>query len=573
MTTQTLGATVAFPGTNESQAALRALAQVVSGLAGNIGQLQQAEASETQATTQSTNAHQQQAQAQGQAGQAAVQFGQRIAGVANAVQSLVSRLGSRDQTAGLVGSIASTTAQFASMGAALGPQGAVGGAVVGFTAAIYELAQAHTAAAEAAHDQQMAEAALASARAQAAGDRALAGGGTDADVQQVIQTQLETIERARSRMADLRSIQEDVTDGFAGPLASGRALVAMATGGATVETQLQRLQDEIDQAQRTIDHLHDTTQDSTGLAGLGSHEQDFTPRGFTAPTEGGDHLHDTTQDSTAPTEGGAGPHRPGGGGGRQSPEEQEQERLLALLEQTNETRRLGAQLAEEYSQQTQEGTKAEAEAERAYQAQLRATQRQEEEADRARHKGIQQAMRDEDDRKRKLQQEAQQRQQEGQQATGAIISDLTNVFSIMAQGQMDAAHGAEMLLAAFLQYISQRATIEALAQVAQALGSYPDFGGMALHFAAAAGWAAVAIATGVGGAALASDAQSKGAAAQSQAQSQPSSPQPHSGNEKGGGNTYVINWNAPVVTAQTEAQLGRGVRRIVDRAAQRFPGG
>lgn len=555
MTTQTLGATVAFPGTNESQAALRALAQVVSGLAGNIGQLQAAETSETQATTQSTNAHQQQAQAQGQAGQAAVQFGQRIAGVANAIQSLVSRLGSRDQTAGLVGSIASTTAQFASMGAALGPQGAVGGAVVGFTAAIYELAQAHTAAAEAAHDQQMAEAALASARAQAAGARALAGGGTDADVQQVIQTQLETIERARSRMADLRSIQEDVTDGFAGPLASGRALVAMATGGATVETQLQRLQDEIDQAQRTIDHLHDTTQDSTGLAGLGSHEQDFTPRGLTAPTGG-------------PA------HRPSSGGGAGvSPEEQEQERLLALLEQTNETRRLGAQLAEEYSQQTQEGTKAEAEAERAYQAQLRATQRQQDEADRARHKGIQQAMRDEDDRKRKLQQEAQQRQQEGQQATGAIISDLTNVFSVMAQGQMDAAHGAEMLLAAFLQYISQRATIEALAQVAQALGSYPDFGGMALHFAAAAGWAAVAIATGVGGAALASDAQSKGAAAQSQAQSQPSSPQPHSGNEKGGGNTYVINWNAPVVTAQTEAQLGRGVRRIVDRAAQRFPGG
>lgn len=555
MTTQTLGATVAFPGTNESQAALRALAQVVSGLAGNIGQLQAAETSETQATTQSANAHQQQAQAQGQAGQAAVQFGQRIAGVANAVQSLVSRLGSRDQTAGLVGSIASTTAQFASMGAALGPQGAVGGAVVGFTAAIYELAQAHTAAAEAAHDQQMAEAALASARAQAAGARALAGGGTDADVQQVIQTQLETIERARSRMADLRSIQEDVTDGFAGPLASGRALVAMATGGATVETQLQRLQDEIDQAQRTIDHLHDTTQDSTGLAGLGSHEQDFTQRGLTAATGGPAHR------SSA------------GGGAGVSPEEQEQERLLALLEQTNETRRLGAQLAEQYSQQTQEGTKAEAEAERAYQAQLRATQRQEEEADRARHKGIQQAMRDEDDRKRKLQQEAQQRQQEGQQATGAIISDLTNVFSIMAQGQMDAAHGAEMLLAAFLQYISQRATIEALAQVAQALGSYPDFGGMALHFAAAAGWAAVAIATGVGGAALASDAQSKGAAAQSQAQSQPSSPQPHSGNEKGGGNTYVINWNAPVVTAQTEAQLGRGVRRIVDRAAQRFPGG
>ena len=558
MTTQTLGATVAFPGTNESQAALRALAQVVSGLAGNIGQLQAAETSETQATTQSANAHQQQAQAQGQAGQAAVQFGQRIAGVANAVQSLVSRLGSRDQTAGLVGSIASTTAQFASMGAALGPQGAVGGAIVGFTASIYELAHAHSAAAEAARDQQNAEAHLAEARAQAASARALAGGGTDADAQAQIQRHYETIARAQEQIRQLEAVgtgDASTADYWLGTLQQLEQMIDTGRG-TTREMQIQRLHDEVSQAQDAIDQLNSVTQDATGLGGLGGHEQGFTPRGFTAPTEGG-----------------AGPHRPGGGGGRQSPEEQEQERLLDLLEQTNETRRLGAQLAEEYSQHTQEGTKAEAEAERAYQAQLRATQRQEEEADRARHKGIQQAMRDEDDRKRKLQQEAQQRQQEGQQATGAIISDLTNVFSIMAQGQMDAAHGAEMLLAAFLQYISQRATIEALAQVAQALGSYPDFGGMALHFAAAAGWAAVAIATGVGGAALASDAQSKGAAAQSQAQSQPSSPQPHSGNEKGGGNTYVINWNAPVVTAQTEAQLGRGVRRIVDRAAQRFPGG
>ena len=36
--------------------------------------------------------------------------------------------------------------------------------------------------------------------------------------------------------------------------------------------------------------------------------------------------------------------------------------------------------------------------------------------------------------------------------------------------------------------------------------------------------------------------------------------------------TYVINWNAPIVTGQTEAQLGRTLRRMTDRAAQRYPG-
>ena len=122
----------------------------------------------------------------------------------------------------------------------------------------------------------------------------------------------------------------------------------------------------------------------------------------------------------------------------------------------------------------------------------------------------------------------------------AIITNMTSVFSLMAQGQADAAQAGEPLLAGFLQYISQRATVEALAQVAQALGSYPDMGGMALHFAAAAGWAAVAVASGVGGAALQSDAQSKAQAAQAQQSSKPAEPSGGGGNEKGGSNTYVI---------------------------------
>jgi hypothetical protein len=267
------------------------------------------------------------------------------------------------------------------------------------------------------------------------------------------------------------------------------------------------------------------------------------------------------------------PTRHSGGGG-QSPQEREQQRLFDLLQQTQDLRALGASLEEQYHTESEEGTKAEAEAERAYQAEIRRTQQAQAEADQLRHKETQQALRDEEQTKQKLAQEAQQRSQQGQQVTSEIIGNLTNVFTLMAEGQANAAQGAELLLACFLQYISQRATIEALAQVAQGIGSYPDFGGMALHFAAAAAWGAVAVATGVGGAALASDAQSKGAAAQAQAQ-QPAAPQhTPSSNDKAGGGTVIINWNSPVpMTPQAAQAAVRPLRRYIEQSAQRFPNG
>lgn len=61
----------------------------------------------------------------------AIQFTQRIQSAASAVTSLASALGAPNSTTGLIGHIAGTTAQFAQMGAAFGPQGAVVGGIIG----------------------------------------------------------------------------------------------------------------------------------------------------------------------------------------------------------------------------------------------------------------------------------------------------------------------------------------------------------------------------------------------------------------------------------------------------------
>lgn len=78
-------------------------------------------------------------------GQSAQNAASRIAGVSNAVASLAGRLGQPGvaSAASLIGSVAGSTAQFAAMGAMLGPGGALVGGIVGLaTSAIPALMQA-----------------------------------------------------------------------------------------------------------------------------------------------------------------------------------------------------------------------------------------------------------------------------------------------------------------------------------------------------------------------------------------------------------------------------------------------
>lgn len=534
---------VAFPGAQQSESAIDALARAVQGLNSNVGALTNTER-EQASTLQAVSGQQQ------NAAQTAIGLGQRFAGVANAAQTLISQLGGQSHAAGLAGAVANTAVQFAQMGAILGPEGAVVGGIVGaLIPALRELVTEQDAAAESAARLQEQQERLheiqqrtAASRADEVRQQLEAGNTATLSLQEIHEQQqlnLDDIAHTRDELAEVQRHFEGVWS----TSAIGARDAAVARLNAELLRQVQ----------------------VTGMLGEAEARRLAQQAEATRDTSGGG----TTTTTTTP------PAHHGGGGRAHGPSEEEQatERLLALLQQTNETRQLGQTIAEQYHATSEEGAKAEAEAERAYQAELRRTEREQAEADQQRHKSIQQALREEEQTKQKLAQEAQQRTQQGQEATGAIISNLTSVFTLMAEGQANAAQGAELLLAGFLQYISQRATIEALAQVAQGIGSYPDFGGMALHFAAAAAWGAVAVATGVGGAALASDAQGKASAAQSQAAQQPASPQSQDTQASKGNSTVVINWNAPIVTGQTEAQLGRQMRRMVDRATQRWANG
>jgi len=508
---------------------MRALAAAVAGLGEKVGTLGTAQQRQNESQQQSTTSMDR-AAAQG------IQFTQRIAGVSNAIQSLVSRLGSHDTTAGLVGSIASTTAQFASMGAALGPAGAVGGAIVGFTVSLNELAQAQTTAAEHTH--------------------AL----TEANAQLGHQAQETTRQLAAEVVADetlYREHAEAVTSFW-----------NVVTGN--VARALSRLRDDRAQLQHDIQQEREAYEaGDAGASGLGGLSAGPSGRQFGRLP--------TADDVTAMTGRGAttghAARRSGGGG------DDMESAAAAARDRRAEAQRLAD---EEYAQHLEEQNKL-------LEEQQLLQQRGQEDAERSVHMREEQQRQEAEQQRRYQDQLAhfheQQRRwdqenaaiqqrntQQASEATSAVLGNLTNVFTTLAEGQTNAAQAAELLLAGFLQYISQRATIEALAQVAAGIGAYPDFGGMALHFAAAAAWGAVAVATGVGGAALSSDAQSKASAAQQQSQEKPASPQ-HEGTSGDKAATYVINWNAPVVTGQTEAQLGRTMRRMINRAEQRYPTG
>jgi hypothetical protein len=112
------------------------------------------------------------AQRQQAAATQAIAFGQRLQGVAAAAQSLVSQLGGQSRTAGLIGATIASTAQFAQMGATLGPQGAVVGGILGaLVPALTALVTRTDDATEATRRLQEREDSLAAARASRTAER------------------------------------------------------------------------------------------------------------------------------------------------------------------------------------------------------------------------------------------------------------------------------------------------------------------------------------------------------------------------------------------------------------------
>jgi hypothetical protein len=136
------------------------------------------------------------------------------------------------------------------------------------------------------------------------------------------------------------------------------------------------------------------------------------------------------------------------------------------------------------------------------------------------------------------------------------------MFTAIGQVATGAKSGEEAflgLLKSFLEMISEYASLKAATEFADAAASFAryDYGGGAAHIAAGVLFTGVAVATGIGAGAIGSGAPAAPARPSTRGAEDASS---------GGSVTYVMNWNSPVVTAGTRAELGREIESLRSEA-------
>jgi hypothetical protein len=472
----------------------------------------------------------------------AIAFGQRIAGAANAVQGLIGQLGGQSRTAGLIGATIQTSTQFAQLGSALGPQGALVGGIVGaLIPAMRELINAQDEAAQ-------------SARALAAEEELLTERG--------------------QRMAEerRRQVQSEVDSGHILTLSEeeiSRATALAAERRTEVYEDLQRVVVALQRAEEQgMDHTSGRFQEWSGQAATLREEL----RAVTSQINALDQAtlsrgQAASADENEAASASVARRRPSGGGAdaRADAAIAARERIEAAYQSAADQE--AAALARAMEAEAQQDAMRE-----------RYFQNQAERADAEDAKAQELADRDQErlEQLGRMQDAALEAQaahtqavtEQAQSTAASLISSMTDVISQMAEGNATAEEGAQLMLASFLQAISQRAGIEALAQVAQAIGSYPDVAGIAAHAAAALAWGAVAVATGVGGSAISADV-SRAQSARQQAE-RPAAPRSEGVTEGKGGGTTVINFHGPVMTAQGRATFGRMLNELGDEGRQRW---
>ena len=161
---------------------------------------------------------------------------------------------------------------------------------------------------------------------------------------------------------------------------------------------------------------------------------------------------------------------------------------------------------------------------------------------------------------------ADRQRQEYQAVTGVIAGGLNDALQSIIAGNKTAEEAFTGLLASFLKYISEQSMLKAIYEYAEAIASFASYryDQGAQHLAAGIAYTAVAVAAGAGSAAL-SAPSAKGAG-----EEKPASPESgRAGDGKGGGD-IVINWNSPVVTAGTRAELGRDMAGMIRAGTQRY---
>ena len=150
--------------------------------------------------------------------------------------------------------------------------------------------------------------------------------------------------------------------------------------------------------------------------------------------------------------------------------------------------------------------------------------------------------------------------------TSVIAGGLNDALQAIIAGNKTAEEAFTGLLASFLKYISEQSMLKAIYEYAEAIASFASYkyDQGAQHLAAGIAYTAVAVAAGAGAAALSAPS------AKGSSEEKPASPESGRGDGGGGGGDIVINWNSPVVTAGTRAELGRDMAGMIRAGTQRY---
>lgn len=453
---------------------------------------------------------------------AAIAFGQRLAAAGAAVQGLMSALGVEGQAAGLIGKITQTSTAMAQLGATLGPQGALVGGILGAAVpAMVELFNATDRQAEAARN---------AARA--------------AEEERVAQEAL--TDRILAQFNARRQVQALMRgEGYASPEAARQAAASAATTISDLEGMVERIrrtgeQLGVDTSER-VRALEDRIARERGLlAGATQAEERLVSAAEAAPAArrgGGGRRRAETPQAAAVDEGDA------------------MAVVRDIIGEQNAALREQAELKEELIGITdkQRGVEEAAAAARAEQHEVELERQAE----------LKDALIESADKQREV---ADRQRQEYQAVTGVIAGGLNDALQAIIAGNKTAEEAFTGLLASFLKYISEQSMLKAIYEYAEAIASFASYryDQGAQHIAAGIAYTAVAVAAGAGSAAL-SAPSSKGAG-----EEKPASPESGRGDGGKGGGDIVINYNSPVVTAGTRAELGRDMAGMIRAGTQRY---
>ena len=459
---------------------------------------------------------------------------QRIQGVAGAVQSLASTFGSENRTGSLVASVAGATAQFAAMGAMLGPTGAVVGGIAGLAAGLFNVVTASDSSRSAI--EQLRE--------------TMQNATTDADRYAAALALVRGEDEAAARSERARAIR-------------GENWAALNLPNEELRAEIRAREAEINQL---IDQYGAAAESGTRVAAL---REDIRRLEILASVESETTIFAEPAAASAPA------RRGGGGGGRRGRDVFE---MLGGAASNEDIAGISAEferLAAERAEREAEANALIEEKRNAHYEALKEMAIEAQDAELERQREVNEALAEMENERQERIREGQLAMKENQEADEerslerrrslngelmGLLGDATMAFgkslAAIATGEQTAEEAFQGLAKAFLEMISQYATLKAATEFADAAASFAkyDYAGGAAHIGAGVAFTAIAVATGVGAAALGS------------APSAPARPEAGGGTEAAQGGDVVINWNSPVITAGTQAELGRELQAAVSAA-------